>query len=195
MTASTPASDLVALGEDDGRVALLIDGVIQSVSVSTRPITIGYWPLMLPDERPRHALLLGLGGATIAHLLVERFGPLPITGVEKDPAVIALAYRVFGVPRCTRVIEADAFTYIEETSGPFDYIAEDLFENNSVPARVFGRPFLRRLRELLSPGGLLALNYFKDRRAEARRQRLESVFPRVSIISSDKNLIAHCRAR
>ena len=185
----------MTLGEDQGRTALLIDGVIQSVAVSTQPITVGYWPHMLPEVRPRNALLLGLGGGTIAHLLVERFGPVPMTAVEKDPAVIALAYRVFGVPSGTRVVEADAFAFVAEAVGPYDYIAEDLFENNAVPSRVFGRPFLRQLRELLSPGGLLALNYFKDRRSAAHQQRLESVFPRVTIIESDKNLVAHCRAR
>jgi spermidine synthase len=150
---------------------------------------------MLPEVRPRNALLLGLGGGTIAHLLVERFGPISMTAVEKDPAVIAMAYRVFGVPGGTRVVQADAFAFIDETEEQYDYIAEDLFENNEVPAAVFGRPFLRRLRELMTGGGLLAVNYFKDRRAESRRKRLESVFPRVEIVDSEKNLIARCRAR
>jgi spermidine synthase len=189
------AASHVALGEDGGRVALLIDGVIQSVAVSTQPLTSGYWPHMLPGVRPEHALLLGLGGGTIAHLLVERFGPLPITAVEVDHDVVAFAYRFFGLPHGLKVVEADAFAFVETASGPYDYIAVDLFARNSVPAGVFRRSFLRKLRELLTPGGLLAVNYFKDRRAESHRQQLEGVFPRVVIIPSDKNLIAHCRPR
>jgi spermidine synthase len=174
---------------------MLIEGVIQSVSISREPLAFGYWPLMLPDFAPRSALVLGLGGATIPHLLVDRFGPLPITVIEKDPDVIALARRVFGIPRKTDIVEADAFTWVDAADDTFDYIAEDLFEHNRVPALVFARPFLRKLKELLTPGGLLALNYFKDRRATDRQRRLESVFPRVTVIPNDKNLIAHCRPR
>ena len=37
---------------------------------------------MLPQERPSNVLILGLGGGTIAQFLTQRWGPLPITGVE-----------------------------------------------------------------------------------------------------------------
>lgn len=169
--------------------------MIQSVALSTRPLEIGYWPLMLPEARPRHALILGLGGATIPHLLVERFGPLKLTAVEKDPTVVSLAYRVFGVPAGTEVVQADAFEFLETTESGYDYIAADLFEVNDVPRQLFTQPLLRKLRGLLTPGGLVAINYFRDRRAPARQRRLESVFPRVTVTASGKNLVAHCRAR
>ncbi len=150
---------------------------------------------MLPQERPRNALLLGLGGGTIAHLLVERFGPVETMAIEKDPAVIALAYRFFGVPSRTRVTQADAFVFVASDQGRYDYIAVDLFENNAVPGRLFTRPFLKKLRELSTPGGLIAINYFQDRRAAAHQKQLEATFPRVAITPSGKNLVAHCRAR
>src|SRR5438270_12029159 len=88
---------LVWIGEDEGQVALLIDGVVQSVLVDDGPLGPGYWPLMLPNARPRDALILGLGGATLAHLLARRFPGIRLTGVELDPAVIRLARGAFGL--------------------------------------------------------------------------------------------------
>src|SRR5205823_3994495 len=87
----------VWIGEDEGQTALLIDGVVQSVVVGPGPLGPGYWPHMLPDVRPNRALILGMGGGTIAHLLTRQFGPLPITGVEHDPRVIRLGLSAFGL--------------------------------------------------------------------------------------------------
>src|SRR5262249_29787731 len=78
------AGPRVRVAEDEGQRALLVDGVVQSVAVEGPVLGPGYWPAMLPDARPRRALLLGLGAGTIAHLLVRRFGPVAMVGVESD---------------------------------------------------------------------------------------------------------------
>lgn len=186
----------VWIGEDEGQTALLIDGVVQSVLVEDGPLGPGYWVLMLPDVRPARALLLGLGGGTIAHLIWRRFGPVRIVGVENDPAVARLARSAFGldVPSLT-LIEDDAFVYVEHDQPPYDYVAVDLFAQDAVPRRVFSRPFLRRIRALLTPGGLAAINFFRDRRTEDHARRLREVFPRVELADSRKNVVARCRAR
>lgn len=186
----------VWIGEEEGRTALYIDGVVQSVAVPESSQPSGYWPLMLPEARPRSALLLGLGGGTIAHLLVRRFGPVPITAVENDTEVLRLAPEAFGLMALgIDLIPQNAFDFVGATAGPYDYIAVDLFSDGRVSARIFGRPFLRRLKVLASPGGLVAVNFFRDRRALAHQHRLARVFPRVNILESGKNLVAHCRPR
>src|SRR4051794_28926969 len=49
----------VRVAEDEGQRALLVDGVVQSVAVEGPTFHgPGYWPAMLPDVRPRQALLL-----------------------------------------------------------------------------------------------------------------------------------------
>lgn len=186
----------VWIGEDEGQTALLIDGVVQSVLVDNSPLGPGYWPLMLPEVRPARALILGMGGGTIAHLLSKQFGRVPTVGVENDPSVIRLGKSAFGLTVLgVDVVESDAFAYVHESNGPFDYVAVDLFADGRIPAGVFGRPFLKEIKRLLSPGGMAAINFFKDRHAPSRIRRLESVFPRVSIITSRENLVARCRAR
>jgi spermidine synthase len=186
----------VWVGEDEGQIALLADGVVQSVLVEDGPLGPGYWPLMLPETRPNHALILGLGGGTIAHLLTRRFGPVAITGVECDPRVVRLARSAFGLDTLNiEIIEADAFQFVTEASGLYGYIAVDLFAADTIPRQAFARPFLKRIRALLSPGGLAAINFFRDRRTAERVRRIEQVFPRVEIVDSRKNVVARCRPR
>ncbi len=186
----------VWIGEDEGQTALLVDGVVQSVYVDDGPLGPGYWPLMLPESLSGDALILGLGGGTVAHLLTRRFGPVPITGVEHDPRVIRLARSAFGMDLDhISIVEGDAFQFVDAATGPYGYIAVDLFAANAIPGQIFTRPFLKRIRALLAPGGLAAFNFFRDRRTAARVQRLQQVFPRVEVRDSRKNVVAHCRAR
>ena len=189
-------SQRVELGEDEGHLALLIDGVVQSVALEGGPLDFGYWPLMLPQVRPRAALLLGYGGGTIGHLLVQRFGPIAITAVERDPEVARLAESSFGLPGGPfELVIGDAFAFVAATSGTYDYIAVDLFAEDTIPKQVLSRPFLKRLKALLAPGGLMAMNLFKDRRVVSHQHRLETVFPRVDYRQDFKNVVALCHPR
>jgi spermidine synthase len=186
----------VWVGEDEGQVALLVDGVVQPVLVDDGPFGSGYWPFMLPDTRPNRALILGLGGGTIAHLLLRRFGAVSITGVERDPRVIRLARSAFGIELPdVEIVEGDAFQLVDELTGPYGYIAVDLFASDAIPRQIFTRPFLKRIRSLLTPGGMAAINFFHDRRAPDRIRRIEQVFPRVEAVNCRENIVARCRPR
>jgi spermidine synthase len=184
------------VSEDEGQIALLIDGVVQSVVVGDGPLGPGYWPLMLPDVRPHEALILGLGGGTLVHLLARRFPGIRITGVEIDPAVIRVALSAFGLVMPDLIIlEADAFAFVAEAAGPYDYVAVDLWADGVIPRAVFQKPFLRRVKDLLTPGGVGAINFFKDRQAASRLRRIEATFPRVEVRQSRENFVALCRPR
>jgi len=202
LESANPDHDLLRLprrvwiGEDEGQIALLIDGVVQSVVVGDGPLGPGYWPLMLPDVRPRAALILGLGGGTLVHLLTRRFPGIRITGVEHEPAVIRIARGAFGLDTpALDIVEADAFVFVAEAAGPYDYVAVDLWADGAIPIAIFQKPFLRRVRELLTPGGVAAINFFKDRRAASRLRRIEAMFPRVEVRQSRENFVVLCRPR
>src|SRR6185437_684947 len=64
-----------------GRLVLRVGGDIQSIGVDAC-YQADIWDALLPHNQPANALILGLGGGTVAHLMTQRFGPLPITGVE-----------------------------------------------------------------------------------------------------------------
>lgn len=164
------------LGDDDGVPALLVDGVVQSVLVRPGREVGGYWVEMLPSVRPRRALLLGLGGGTVAQLLQRRFGPLPIVGVEADPAVVELARSALGLELPGLEIRlGDAFDYLETCRERFDYIGVDLFRGGQLERAVLSRPVLRRLRAVAEPGAEIFVNLFADRTLERSLRRIGRV--------------------
>jgi spermidine synthase len=179
--------------EDGGRPALAIDGAIQSVAVHGGVAPSGYWPAMLPDRAPRDALLLGLGGGTLVHLLMGTYGPLPIVGVDDDPAVVALGRAHFALDQPNlEIVVADAFAYAAACPSRFDLVCVDLFRDGQIPARVCASSFLTRVRGLLRPGGLATFNLARDRRAGDRLRQLSRHFVVVRRILVGFNLVVHC---
>ena len=103
----------IRIGEDGGRAALLVDGVVQSISPEDGLANGGYWAAMVPDERPHRALILGLGGGTLARLLQVRWGELRIVGVDDDPSILETANSVGWLPLPgLDIVVADAFDYV-----------------------------------------------------------------------------------
>ncbi|MHB1004699.1 MAG: spermidine synthase [Chloroflexota bacterium] len=179
----------------EGQFALQVDGMVQSVLVDGPEIGRGYWPAMLPRSKPGSALILGLGGGTIAHLLTLRYGALPIVGVDDDPAVLALAHRRFGLDALTdlRVVVGDAFAYAADCRERFDYVAVDLFRAGEIPRAATATAFLRDVRRLLTPEGLATFNLARDGRAASRIHRLGRVFYVEGQILMGFNVVVHCR--
>src|SRR5438132_6811579 len=96
--AATSQQD-VRIGDDGGRAALMVNGVVQSISPADVLTDGGYWAAMLPDIRPRRALILGLGGGTLAQLLQSRWGAVAIVGVDDDPEILSIAREIDWLPR------------------------------------------------------------------------------------------------
>ncbi len=186
----------VRIGEDGGRAALLVNGIVQSISPEDGLAHGGYWGAMVPDDRPLRGLILGLGGGTIARLLHARWGAFPIVGVDDDPAVLDLAREVGWLPNeALEIVVADAFTYVKDCRDRYDYVAVDLFHGEDMDARIFGQPFLRRVRAVLAPRGQLAINMFADLRMLTRVNRIAAFFEIRERRYVGGNLVIHARRR
>jgi spermidine synthase len=184
----------VRLGEDQGRPVLLVDGTVQSVLADDPD---GYWSRMVPAVKPRRAVLLGLGGGTIARLLHDRFGEVPTVGVDNDRGVVDFARELLRDLPDVEIVHEDAFAYVERAvrrSEHFDYAAVDLYQGDQLAHGVVGRPFLRGLRALLEPRGVVAFNLFQERRIDDRVRRIERVFRLLGREVAGKNLVLWCRA-
>jgi spermidine synthase len=183
----------VRLGEDEGRPVLLVDGTVQSVLADD---PTGYWTQMVPDVRPRRALLLGLGAGTVARLLHERFGDVPTVGVDEDPDVVGFAQELLRDLPGLEIVQDDAFAYVRQaasTGDRFDYAAVDLYRGDRLVHGVVGRPFLRGLRTLLEPRGLAIFNLFYERRVDDRVTRISRVFTVIERRLVRRNLLLWCR--
>ncbi len=173
-----------------------MDGVVQSISPEDGLVDGGYWAAMVPDERPRAALILGLGGGTIARLLQVRWGDLRIVGVDDDVSILETARSVGWLPpHGLEIVIADAFGYVQSCSERFDYVAVDLFRGQRLARRAFGKPFLRNVRDLLRPRGRLAVNLFRDHRAPERIQRIATFFELREQVGVGGNVVVHARRR
>lgn len=192
-------------------IALEVGGVVQSVSVpddaapderapdhEPRPGPGGgYWGLMLPPGCPRRALLLGLGGGTVAKLLARRCPDVEMIGVEREAEVIVVARNAFGLDDLTRlaIVEADAFAWVaaHATSEPgaFDLICLDLFEAGRLALGTLATPFLRQLAALLTPGGMLTVNLMVTARTPDQLHRLRRVFDVRRELRLRGNLVIH----
>jgi spermidine synthase len=166
-----------------GGLALEVNGVVQSVTVGERgPDDAGYWGLMIPPGRPARALLLGLGGGTVAALLAKVYPGCEIVGIEREASVLATARAELGLDEIPglRVVEADAFVWVGEhvrsEPGAYDYIALDLYEGGRLVAGTLGTLFLREIATLLALYGTLAVNLTTTMRLPEQIQRLERVF-------------------
>jgi spermidine synthase len=186
----------VRIGEDGGRAALLVNGIVQSISPEDGQTDGGYWAAMVPDDRPRRGLILGLGGGTLVRLLHARWGAFPIVGIDDDPTIVSMATEAGWLPReSLDVVIDDAFAYVQGCKERFDYIAVDLFRGEELAQRAFGKPFLRRLRVLLVPRGRIAINLFSDIRMFTRVSRIATFFEIREQRGVGGNLVIHAQRR
>lgn len=194
----------------DGRTALEVDGVVQSILVKlddgtpagTAGREIGYWAAMVPPDlaiAPRRALLLGLGGGTVAHLLAHRYPGIEIVGIESDARVLTVARRDLGLETVPGLVvtQTDAFAWAAEAAerepGTYDYIGLDLYLAGRLVAGTLARDYLRQVAALLEPNGLLAVNLMVTAHTSDHLLRLQRVFWLERTIHVRGNTVAHLR--
>ena len=158
--------------------ALRIDGTFASWWDPGSPVTGGVWDalaapvLMLPPDRRRSLLVLGLGGGSVARVLRALAPRAQIVGVERDPEVLRVAKRRLGLSALgVEVVEADARVYLARLQRRFDLIVEDLFVGSGRAVRKpdwLAGGALARLAGRLAPGGLLVSNSLDEAPATAR---------------------------
>jgi spermidine synthase len=178
---------------EDGRVVLRVGGVIQSVAVD-ESYESDVWDAMLPQERPANALILGLGGGTIAQFLTQRWGPLPITGVERDPSIALIARHAFGLEQLphVRIVVADAFEFVGDCRERYDLICVDLYVAGKMAHGVLDPAFLRAIARLLSPDGTAAFNFWSGPYLADQIRRLGRVLPIRDRRSAGDNVVIIC---
>lgn len=178
---------------EQGRLVLRVGGVIQSVGVD-ETYQADIWDALLPQNQPANALILGLGGGTIAHLMTQRFGPLPITGVECDPAVVWLARQQFGLDAQAhvRIVVADAFDYARHCHETYDAICVDLYTAGKMAHGVLGGRFLRDVGRLLSPEGEATINLWRSPYLDDQLRRIGRELLVREVVEVEENLVVRC---
>ena len=118
---------------------------------------------------PRSVLIIGLGGGTLPRALAQVLPTARIDVVEIDPAVVEVAedYFLFKPGRQTHVIEADGRVFVKRAlreQQRYDLIMLDAFDHEYIPEHLLTEEFLREVRGLMTPEGVLAANTFSSSR-------------------------------
>ena len=132
--------------------------------------------LFHPD--PRRALMIGLGGGSLAKFCHRRLPALRTRAVEYDARVIEATRSLFHVP------PDDARLTVEHGDGVdalapecCDLLVVDGFEDESTPAKLVSQEFFDACWCALREPGILVMNFMDDDREFDRRlERVERAF-------------------
>ncbi len=155
----------------DRRTLEFAPGDIQSEMRMSRPsaLVLAYARAMMAFAlfvpRPRHILLVGLGGGSMAKFCHRHFPHSRITVLELRADVIAVRSQFLVPPDDGRfrVVHADAAAWLAraaEDGVAADVIVMDGFDAAGLPPALSSLPFYRDCRRVLLPGGVLAANVF-----------------------------------
>jgi spermidine synthase len=108
---------------------------------------------------PRHILIVGLGGGSLAKFCLRHLSRARITALEIDPTVIAMGEQ-FCIPPDERldIIEADAGDYLPRAEADTDVLMLDGFDAEGISSRLNQPAFYQAARRRLRPGGILVAN-------------------------------------
>jgi spermidine synthase len=129
--------------------------------------------------RPRHILMVGLGGGSLAKFCYRHFPQARITVIELRSDVIALREQFLVPPDDERfkVIHADAADYLAALPASADVLLVDGFDSGGLPSALGSASFYADCRRALREGGVLVANVFSyDPDYAAIVQRLRGVF-------------------
>lgn len=177
----------VAISESGGLRALHLDGdAIQSAMRLADPdaLALEYTQAMMafalfrPD--PRDALLVGLGGGSLAKFIHRYMPATRVTAIELNPQVVAAARDYFGLPpddeRLT-VRVGDGARYVPAHPESTDVVLVDGFDDGAVVRSLCTDGFYAACADALRPGGVLVANFIvEEPRLGDYFARIESAF-------------------
>jgi len=128
------------------------------------------------ESKLRNILVLGLGGATVQHLVARAFPEVHIVSVDIDPLMKDIAQKYFNLDNIPNhnVIIADACRVIVEPESydlakkSFQAAYVDIFVGSAFPELGKSGNFVAAIKEMVMPGGLVIFNrlYTRDHQDE-----------------------------
>jgi spermidine synthase len=116
--------------------------------------------------RPRHIVMVGLGGGSLAKFCYRHFPRSRITVVELRADVIALRAQFHVPPDDARftVVHADAADWVGRLPASADVLLVDGFDADGLPGPLASAGFYANCRRTLRDGGVLVANVFSYER-------------------------------
>ena len=155
---------------------------------------VSVWSIMLAapffNEEPVTVSKLGVVGlaaGTIPKQYTRVFGPIPVDGIELDPAIVQAGRDYFALDESNlNVLIGDGRYELNRLAGGYDVITIDAYKVPYIPWHMTTREFFAEVHRQLANDGVVAMNVGRapgDRRlVEAIAATLQEVFPTVHAI-------------
>lgn len=108
----------------------------------------------LPHKKD--VLLLGLGGGTLANMLVN--SGYHVDACELDKRVLEVSKKYFFLDNRVHTTIDDARHFIKKSPKKYDLIVFDVFKGEENPNHVFTVESLEETKKILNPGGVVMVN-------------------------------------
>jgi len=109
----------------------------------------------------KEVLILGFGLGSVPFIMEKMFEKtFQFTGIELDESVIYLAnkYALPKIQSSVQLITANAFVYVFQSIQKYDVIIMDVFIDDVIPDDFETTDYLKALKKLLKPEGVLLYN-------------------------------------
>jgi spermidine synthase len=185
------------LGSDTVQSSMKLSDPVELVLSYTRAMMA--FLLFMPE--PRHVLMIGLGGGSLAKFIYHRMPGVGITVVECHPAVVLAARTYFHVPADDerfRVVLAEGSAWVAAHPGSCDVVLVDGYDGQEKVQALASESFYADARAALGDDGVLVSNLWSsDTRFDTYVQRMERVFEAVLCVPAERrgNVIALAFAR
>ncbi|MHB1016989.1 MAG: spermidine synthase [Coriobacteriia bacterium] len=122
-----------------------------------------------PDAE--RVLVLGLGGGAITKRFWRDYPGVTVDSVEIDPVVVDVARTYFWLPEDdrSRVFIEDARRYVQTTDETYDIVIVDAYYSDSLPFHLTTQEFLRELKAVMAPDGVVAYNVISAPEGDASK--------------------------
>lgn len=174
------------LGSETVQSSMRLSDPVELVLSYTRAMMA--FLLFLP--RPRHVVMIGLGGGSLAKYVYHRMSGTRTTVIEQQAQVIVAARQYFHVPGDDErfsVELGEGSTWVAEHPHCCDVLMVDGYDGNAQVEELCSEAFYADAREALSDPGILVLNLWSsDIRFDAYLQRIERVFEAVLCVPAEK---------
>ena len=143
-------------------------------------------PIFTPDEVDS-VLIIGSAAGTITKAYTHIYGPIPIDGVEIDPAIIAVGQAWFDMTEPNVAVHAqDGRYFLANTSKTYDVIGVDAYRPPYIPFHLTTREFFQEVYDHLNEDGVMAINAGRSitdySLVEVLGTTMKSVFPNVYVL-------------
>jgi spermidine synthase len=151
--------------------------------------------------QPKHVVMIGLGGGSIAKFIYHRLPATRLTVIEANAKVISTARAFFYVPEDDarlRVELGQGEEWIARQPAGCEVLLVDGYNGNSQVEELSTEGFYAAARGALEPDGMLVVNLWSsDRRFDAYLQRIERAFESCVCLPAERHgnvaVFAFCR--